>query len=174
MVWATKRRPETRVRRPKISAGLTTFSPATAGLANAAGGGAATSQGSYNANVSSREHNDECNIMTSVTVHLSPETAQWLQQQASLRGESLEAYIRHLAENEVRANAELKDMLNQGLEWLTHRRVSEMQAARDRILATSSPLREVPAGKSVVDMVEGKWPGAETDGEIRDALDRIS
>jgi hypothetical protein len=65
-------------------------------------------------------------------------------------------------------------MLAQGLEWLTRRGEQEVRASRQRILGASPPPREVPAGKTVIDVMEGKWPGSETDAEIRDALDRIS
>jgi hypothetical protein len=112
--------------------------------------------------------------MTSVTVQLTPETEHQLRLQASQRGETLETYLRHLAEKEARAGAEAPDMLRQGMEWLTRRGAEEVRAARERILNSSSPPREVPAGKSVLDVVEGMWPGTETDTEIRDALDRIS
>jgi hypothetical protein len=112
--------------------------------------------------------------MTSITVQLTPETEHLLRLQASRRGQTLEAYLCHLAEEQARTDTEGLDMLSQGLEWLTHRRAEEVRAARERILGASSPPHEVPAGKSVLDLVEGKWPGTETDAEIRDALDRIS
>jgi hypothetical protein len=112
--------------------------------------------------------------MTSVTVQLTPETEHQLRLRASQRGETLETYLGHLAEKEARGGAEAPDMLGQGLEWLTHRGTDEVRAARERILGASPTPREVPAGQSVLDVVEGKWPGTETDAEIRDALGRIS
>jgi hypothetical protein len=48
------------------------------------------------------------------------------------------------------------------------------RAARERILGASSPPRDIPPGKGVLDMVEGKWPGTEMGAEIREALDRMS
>ncbi len=66
------------------------------------------------------------------------------------------------------------DMLRQGAEWLTRRTDDEVRAARQRIFAASPAPRDLPAGKTVLDVVEGKWPGTETDAEIRDALDRLS
>jgi hypothetical protein len=112
--------------------------------------------------------------MTSVTVQLTPETEQRLRLQASRRGETLETYLRYLAEKEASADAQAPDMLEEGLEWLTRRSADEVRAARQRILGASAPPRDIPAGKSVIDVVEGKWPGTETDAEIRGALDRIS
>jgi hypothetical protein len=112
--------------------------------------------------------------MTCVTVQLTPETEQQLRLQAVRRGQTLETYLRELAEKEARSDAASADMLVQGLEWLTHRGPEDMRAARERILGASPAPRDVPAGKTVLDMIEGKWPGSETDAEIRDALDRIS
>ncbi len=65
-------------------------------------------------------------------------------------------------------------MLAQGLDWLTHRGAEKMRAARERILGASLPPRDVPAGKTVLNMMEGKRAGTETDAGIRDALQRIS
>ena len=54
---------------------------------------------------------------------------------------------------------------------LTRSGAEEVRAARQRILGASPPPRDLPAGRDVLDVVEGKWPGTETDAEIRDALD---
>jgi len=113
-------------------------------------------------------------IMASVSVELTPETEQRLRLQASRRGQTLETYLRHLAEKDANGATEVPDMLSQGLAWLTQRGAEEVRCARERILSASPPPRDVPAGKTVLDMMEGKWPGAETDAEIRDALGRIS
>src|SRR5437899_307404 len=51
--------------------------------------------------------------MTNVTVQLSPETESRLREQASQRGESLETYLRHLAEKEAEADSKPCDMLAQ-------------------------------------------------------------
>src|SRR4051812_24032131 len=111
--------------------------------------------------------------MTTVTVQLTPETELQLRRQASRRGETLETYLCHLAEKEA-GEVAATDMLSQGLEWLTGRGAEEVQAARQRILGTAPPPHDIPAGKSLVDVVEGTWPGTETDAAIREALDRMS
>jgi hypothetical protein len=112
--------------------------------------------------------------MTSVLVQLTPEIEKRLRQQANGRGESLETYLRFLVEKEAGGASEVADNLTQGLIWLTKRGAEEIQAAQQRILQSSPPPRELPAGKTLIDMVEGKWPGSETDAEIREALDRMS
>jgi hypothetical protein len=85
----------------------------------------------------------------------------------------LETYLRYLAEREAGSGTESADILRQGLVWLTRRGPEEIRAPRERILSASPPPRDVPAGKSLLDLMEGKWPGTETDAEIRDALDRL-
>jgi hypothetical protein len=112
--------------------------------------------------------------MTNVTVQLTPETERRLRSQASQLGKTLEDLLRHLAEKEANGDADTPDMLRQGLEWLTHRSAEDVRAARERILGVSPAAREIPADKTFLDMVEGKWPGTETDAEIQDALARIS
>jgi hypothetical protein len=112
--------------------------------------------------------------MTNITVQLTPETEQQLRLQANRRGQTLETYLRQLAEKEASGGTATLDMLNQGLEWLRRRSAEEVLAARARILGGSAAPHDVPAGKTVLDVMEGSWPGSETDAEIRDALDRIS
>ena len=112
--------------------------------------------------------------MTSVTVQLNPEIEQRLRLHARQRGETLEAYLGELAEKAAADDEETPDLLSQGVEWLTHRSSEDVRAARARILDSAPAAREIPAGKTILDMVEGKWPGNETDAEIQDALARIS
>jgi hypothetical protein len=112
--------------------------------------------------------------MTRVTLELTPETENRLRLRASRRGETLEAYLNYLAEREAAGAQETPDMLEQGLEWLTRRGAEEVGAARKRVLGASSPPRDMPAGETIISMVEGKWPGTETDTEIQQALDRLS
>src|SRR5690348_16120077 len=112
--------------------------------------------------------------MASVTVQLDAATEQTLRQYASRCGQTLEAYLRQLAESDANREAAPADMLARGLEWLRPRGPDEIQAARRRVPGASLPPRELPAGQSVVEAIEGKWPGTESDAEISDALRRIS
>ena len=59
-------------------------------------------------------------------------------------------------------------------ESLKHRTPEEIEEARRRIDARSPPPRPLPPGKTLSDMVEGTWPGDETDEQIREALERLS
>src|SRR3954452_21094791 len=104
--------------------------------------------------------------MTNVTIQLNSETEQQLRRLAGRRGQTLETYLRELAEKEARAARDVGDTLGQGVEWLARRGPDGVRAARERILEASPPPREIPAGKTILDMLEGKWPGSETDTEI--------
>jgi hypothetical protein len=112
--------------------------------------------------------------MANVTVQLTDETELRLREQANRCGQTLEHYLRDLAEKEAAETSPAADMLDQGMNWLTSRADADVQSARERILGNSPRPRDLPAGKTVLDMVEGKWPGSETDMEIQDALERLS
>ena len=60
------------------------------------------------------------------------------------------------------------------LEGLKSRTDAEIEAARRRLDALSPPPAPIPEGKTLSDMVEGKWPGDETDEQINEALKRLS
>jgi len=60
------------------------------------------------------------------------------------------------------------------LEWLANRTPEEIEEARRELKAASRPSRPLPEGKTLSDMVCGKWPGDETDEEIAAALERLS
>ena len=66
------------------------------------------------------------------------------------------------------------ESLEAALDRMVNRSPAEVEAARERILAASPPPRELPEGKTLLDVIMGKWPGDETDEQIREALDRLS
>src|SRR5262245_12311077 len=103
--------------------------------------------------------------MSTITVQLPADTEERLRRLAERRGQTLEVYLRYIAERE----ADAADLLAQGIEWLRNRTAAEVLAARERILAASLPQRDPSPGQTVVDAVEGKWPGTETDAEIQAA-----
>ena len=57
---------------------------------------------------------------------------------------------------------------------MVSRTPKEIASVRERILATTPPPRELPEGKTIFDVVMGKWPGEETDEEIQAALEALS
>lgn len=56
----------------------------------------------------------------------------------------------------------------------TNRTPEEIAAARSRLIQASPPPRELPEGKTLEDVVMGKWPGDETDEQIFEALRKLS
>ena len=66
------------------------------------------------------------------------------------------------------------DPLSVAIRKFLNRTPEEIQAARDRIWANSRPPRPLPEGKTLDDVVQGTWPGDETDEEIREMLERLS
>ncbi len=67
--------------------------------------------------------------------------------------------------------------LEKAIAWaesLKHRTDAELEEDRRRIYALSPPPRPIPEGKTLADMVEGSWPGDETDEQINEALKRLS
>ncbi|MBN9119360.1 MAG: antitoxin family protein [Planctomycetes bacterium] len=72
---------------------------------------------------------------------------------------------------------EAPDILKRELAWvesLKNRTDAEIEEARRRLFALSRPPAPIPEGKTLSDMVEGKWPGDETDEQINEALKRLS
>ena len=49
--------------------------------------------------------------------------------------------------------------LEREIRWLTSRTPEEIMAAREELRKASRPPRPLPPGKTLSDMVEGKWPG---------------
>jgi predicted DNA-binding antitoxin AbrB/MazE fold protein len=60
------------------------------------------------------------------------------------------------------------------IEWLKNRTPEEIQRTRDELMRASRPARPLPPGKTLDDIVRGKWPGDETDEQIREALEHLS
>jgi len=65
---------------------------------------------------------------------LTLETEQQLRLQANQRGQTLEAFLSHLAKQEARGVTDAADQVNRSLEWLTRRGPEEIRAAPERIL----------------------------------------
>ena len=62
----------------------------------------------------------------------------------------------------------------QWLDAMMNRTEAEVRADREQVFAASQPARKPPEGKTWADMVVGKWPGDETDEEIREFLEKLS
>lgn len=108
-----------------------------------------------------------------VQLHLPSAVAEQLLLKAKANGLSLELYLEELAEQAASANGH-PDPLELAVKRLTSRTPEQVMADRQRLLASSPPARPLPEGKTLFDVVEGTWPGDETDEEIRDMLEKLS
>ncbi len=108
-----------------------------------------------------------------IAIRLPAETEQKLRERAAVSGLSLEVYLEELAERDANANGR-PDALTLAVQRLTNRAPTEILADRHQILKNARRGRSLPEGKTLLDVVEGTWPGAETDEEIRAALERLS
>jgi len=64
--------------------------------------------------------------------------------------------------------------LGRGLKEMLSRTPEQVREARARLFATARPARPLPPGKTLEDVIVGKWPGDETDEEIARALEDLS
>jgi predicted DNA-binding antitoxin AbrB/MazE fold protein len=64
--------------------------------------------------------------------------------------------------------------LERAIAKMMNRTPEEIEATRTRLFQQSRPPREIPEGKTLEDMICGKWPGDETDEQILEALEKLS
>ena len=57
---------------------------------------------------------------------------------------------------------------------MVNRTPEQIEAAQEMALKEFQSERELPPGKTIFDVVCGKWPGNETDEEVYEALKRLS
>ena len=117
----------------------------------------------------------------SITIELSPETLARLQTKAAAEHLSVGDYIAELvthnaedASDAAEDASDAKTELGRAVERLLTRTPQEKTTLRTEILSTSRPARALPTGKTLEDVVVGKWPGSETDAEISQALADLS
>ena len=110
------------------------------------------------------------NDARTVALELPAATVARLRERAYLAGLSLENYLDRFADEDDPP----VDRLEQELAWLVNRTPEEIEQTRQRLYSQSRAPRPLPEGKTLSDVVEGQWPGDETDEQIRDALERLS
>ena len=111
--------------------------------------------------------------MLTVTIPLAPEVEARLRELADICNLTLEQYLVIVVGKDVQRHPRnpYRD------DWVrrhNRRTPEEIAAARAEIDATSRPARPLPPGKTIHDMVEGTWPGDETDEQINHALRELS
>jgi hypothetical protein len=82
--------------------------------------------------------------------------------------------IRVVSAEEAKRNLESNPALMEAIARMSNRTEEEVLADRARIMAKSRKPRPLPEGKTLDDVVRGKWPGDETDEEILKALEELS
>ena len=113
-----------------------------------------------------------------ITVTLTQETETKLEALAGRSGKSVADCARELleagAEHIKAEDTPETDPVQNYLNALNRRTPEEIAEIQHHILAASTPRRTPPSGKTLEDMVFGKWPGSETDEEIKAALEEMS
>ncbi len=66
------------------------------------------------------------------------------------------------------------EVIAEAVSRIQSRTPDQLLADRNRILDLTPPPRPLPEGKTLFDVVQGTWPGDESDEEIRGALERLS
>ncbi len=102
-----------------------------------------------------------------VELRLTADTEARLREKATAAGLSLEVYLEDLAERDA-------DPLAAAVRRLTSRTPELVLAAREQLLKTARRGCPIPAGKTLIEVVEGTWQGDETDEQIRTALEKLS
>jgi hypothetical protein len=75
---------------------------------------------------------------------------------------------------DLNGGASDRDSLDEAVRDALTRTHEQMLADRAEVLAGSRKPTPLPPGKTLDDMVRGKWPGDETDEQIRAALEELS
>jgi hypothetical protein len=132
---------------------------------------------------------------SSISIELAPDVAARLREKAGAHGQSLPDFLRALGEREAgtpdenAASApprngqrtedpapatERGNALDQAIARMRNRTPEEIAAMRERVLAVTPPPRPLPPGKTLEEVIVGRWPGDETDEQIEAALDELS
>ena len=78
-------------------------------------------------------------------------------------------YVRIYIDPETPATETLEAAMSR----LNSRTPDQIAVARHRIMAATPEPQSLPNGKTLADMIVGKWPGDETDEEIKEALRKL-
>ena len=80
----------------------------------------------------------------------------------------------HVEIRDLNGAATQRDYLDEAVRAALARSPEQILADHAEVLAGSRKPTALPPGKTLDDMVMGKWPGDETDEEIRAALEELS
>ena len=111
-----------------------------------------------------------------ITLELSPDEEARLREKAAAHGQSLPDYLKNVAERDAAPDAEtdggdeLPSALAEAVAEMTPRTPEQIAELQARAIRQYLPRRTPPPGKTVADMIGGRWPGDETDEQVRAAL----
>jgi hypothetical protein len=119
-----------------------------------------------------------------MNINISSETEKALKEMALRNGQDAADYAGEIIEKQIQAQKKISntngkdeddpDALSRAITRMVNRTPEEIAEAQMRAIATCKPQNEIPPGKTLFDMVAGKWPGDETDEQIQEALERLS
>lgn len=128
-----------------------------------------------------------------MVITVTQETEKQLTALAECVGAPVAVYAGHLLEQKLHenggrngANGSTKfvaqdddddiepNALANAMATLLNRTPEEKERAKAELYAASRPPRPLPEGKTLLDLVYGKWPGDETDEEVFEALRKLS
>lgn len=118
-----------------------------------------------------------------MNVNISSETEKTLKEMALRNGQDVADYAGDMIEKQIQAqkisntngkDEDDPDALTHAINRMVNRTPEEIAEAQMRAIAACKPRNEIPPGKTLFDMVAGKWPGDETDEQIQEALERLS
>jgi hypothetical protein len=108
-----------------------------------------------------------------LTIQLRPTTQEKLRDRAAKAGMSLEMLVVGLVEREAEVDDSL-EAIAKAVACIRGRTHEQMLIDRQRILGLTPDPRPIPQGKTLFDVVEGTWPGDESDEQIRESLEKLS
>ena len=113
-----------------------------------------------------------------LVLNLPPHTEQKLQELAAQHSQDLADYALGVIQSHVEANvggpAADTSLLEEAVARMTGRNQEQIAKAQARATAFIRPGKPLRDGETILDAVAGKWPGAESDQEIAEAIRRLS
>ncbi len=117
-------------------------------------------------------------------INLTAETEKALKELASANGQNSSEFAASLLEEQIKMRLfSAKDgqreeddpeALARTITRMMARTPEERKQAQEQTMQSCKPRHQIPANKTLFDMVAGKWPGDETDEEVNQALERLS
>lgn len=115
-----------------------------------------------------------------MNINVSVETEKTLKELAARNGQDVADYAGALLERDMKKEKNLFEededphALERATERMKNRTPEDIEAAQRLAIEQYKPENLLPEGKTIFDVLCGKWPGEETDEEVALALERLS